>query len=110
LIIIHNFRGKSNALIVIRWRRIRDWPENNPDSAFLAKVFHGCTFFATKTSKNLDARPLIQHNGKVITKNLMATTTGIRSSKVPCGRKRKKHKIATHKRKKQLRMNRHKKK
>ncbi len=29
---------------------------------------------------------------------------------MPCGRKRKKHKIATHKRKKRLRMNRHKKK
>jgi hypothetical protein len=29
---------------------------------------------------------------------------------VPCGRKRKKHKIATHKRKKRLRMMRHKKK
>jgi hypothetical protein len=34
----------------------------------------------------------------------------IRSSAVPCGRKRKKHKIATHKRKKKLRMMRHKKK
>jgi len=29
---------------------------------------------------------------------------------VPCGRKRKRHKIATHKRKKKLRANRHKKK
>ena len=29
---------------------------------------------------------------------------------VPCGRKRKRHKIATHKRKKKLRKNRHKKK
>lgn len=29
---------------------------------------------------------------------------------MPCGRKRKRHKIATHKRKKRLRMNRHKKK
>lgn len=29
---------------------------------------------------------------------------------MPCGRKRKRHKIATHKRKKRLRKNRHKKK
>lgn len=29
-------------------------------------------------------------------------------TQVPCGRKRKKHKIATHKRKKKLRLNRHK--
>ena len=29
---------------------------------------------------------------------------------MPCGRKRKRHKIATHKRKKRLRLNRHKKK
>jgi hypothetical protein len=29
---------------------------------------------------------------------------------VPCGKKRKRHKIATHKRKKKLRKNRHKKK
>lgn len=34
----------------------------------------------------------------------------IRSNTVPCGKKRKKHKIATHKRKKRLRANRHKKK
>jgi len=33
----------------------------------------------------------------------------LRSPKVPCGRKRKKKKIATHKRKKKLRKNRHKK-
>jgi len=34
----------------------------------------------------------------------------IRSSIVPCGKKKKRHKIATHKRKKKLRKNRHKKK
>ena len=33
-----------------------------------------------------------------------------RSRPLPCGRKRKRHKIATHKRKKKLRANRHKKK
>jgi len=33
-----------------------------------------------------------------------------RREAVPCGRKRKRHKIATHKRKKKLRANRHKKK
>jgi hypothetical protein len=32
------------------------------------------------------------------------------STNMPCGKKRKRHKIATHKRKKRLRMNRHKKK
>lgn len=32
------------------------------------------------------------------------------SVSMPCGRKRKRHKIATHKRKKRLRKNRHKKK
>lgn len=31
-------------------------------------------------------------------------------SSMPCGKKRKRHKIATHKRKKRLRKNRHKKK
>jgi len=33
----------------------------------------------------------------------------IRSADVPCGKKRKRQKIATHKRKKKLRKNRHKK-
>lgn len=32
------------------------------------------------------------------------------TTNMPCGKKRKRHKIATHKRKKRLRMNRHKKK
>jgi hypothetical protein len=45
----------------------------------------------------------------------MRTFTGSRFTiltpdSMPCGRKRKRHKIATHKRKKRLRKNRHKKK
>ena len=45
----------------------------------------------------------------------MCTFTGSRftiltPTLMPCGRKRKRHKIATHKRKKRLRKNRHKKK
>ncbi|NCC11949.1 MAG: hypothetical protein EOM32_01110 [Spirochaetia bacterium] len=53
------------------------------------------------------------HNGTVITKPPGFSIAEkknrlVRSSTVPCGRKRKKHKIATHKRKKKLRKNRHK--
>jgi hypothetical protein len=36
--------------------------------------------------------------------------TGKGDTLLPCGRKRKRHKMATHKRKKRLRKNRHKKK
>ena len=59
-------------------------------------------------------------NSKVITKQyigkelalclVVRKEKSIRLQPVPCGKKRKKHKIATHKRKKRLRMNRHKKK
>lgn len=63
-------------------------------------------FFPRQT---LDENRPSLHNVTVITQILTACVR-IRSFKVPCGRKRKKHKIATHKRKKQLRKNRHKKK
>ncbi len=56
--------------------------------------------------KALDSGMPKKHNEPVIT----LIQLDIRSSIVPCGKKRKKHKIATHKRKKRLRMNRHKKK
>ena len=74
-----------------------------PSKALLANFFsysHHChlTFFA-QTHDN------VRRNYK---SPLLSGT--IRSSAVPCGRKRKKHKIATHKRKKKLRMMRHKKK
>jgi len=42
--------------------------------------------------------------------NVSITILYERSRQLPCGRKRKRHKIATHKRKKKLRANRHKKK
>jgi hypothetical protein len=62
----------------------------------------------------LDLHAATLHNVPVITILLVPgnrqLNRWIRSSTVPCGRKRKKHKIATHKRKKKLRMNRHKKK
>ncbi len=61
--------------------------------------------YSDYSAKPLDTSKRKTHNEPVITKIL-----GIRSNIVPCGRKRKKHKIATHKRKKRLRMNRHKKK
>jgi hypothetical protein len=43
-------------------------------------------------------------------RTVIFTTEQKEKSPVPCGRKRKRHKIATHKRKKKLRANRHKKK
>ena len=39
----------------------------------------------------------------------MNRTITKKEERMPCGRKRKRHKIATHKRKKRLRKNRHKK-
>ena len=41
---------------------------------------------------------------------LIASPVDNYEAHMPCGRKRKRHKIATHKRKKRLRKNRHKKK
>ena len=51
------------------------------------------------------------HNRATTINNyLVVFISFLKELRVPCGRKRKRHKIATHKRKKKLRKNRHKKK
>ncbi len=52
---------------------------------------------------HLDRLPVV----RIFTSSRLFTLT---PDSMPCGRKRKRHKIATHKRKKRLRKNRHKKK
>jgi hypothetical protein len=51
---------------------------------------------------------VVFHCDKQKSEHLTVRPEGV--TQVPCGRKRKRHKIATHKRKKKLRKNRHKKK
>jgi len=68
-----------------------------------ARIFIGCVGLAPSEQRLFSYRRCDGPRKR-------ARTNPNKQSSMPCGRKRKRHKIATHKRKKRLRKNRHKKK